>query len=118
MLQTLLLIARWLEIVGAGLLLLGFAVATVRCIAGCARRGRKPAVAEYRQALGRTTLIGLEVLVAAPISKTITLEPTFEGICFLAIMVAIRTALGWTTVLEMSGRWPWQRRRYLPTKST
>ena len=89
--------------------LLGFVVATVQCVVGCALRGRKPAVAAYRQALGRTVLIGLEVLVAATIIKTITLEPTFEGISFLAIMVAIRTTLGWTMVLEMCGRWPWQR---------
>ena len=107
--QALQLITRWLEIVGATALILGFVVATVKCIGQGIRVGKKPAVAEYRQALGRTVLIGLEVLVAATIIKTITLEPTFEGISFLAIMVAIRTALGWTMVLEMYGRWPWQR---------
>ncbi|MGI9518654.1 MAG: DUF1622 domain-containing protein [Pirellulaceae bacterium] len=55
-----------------------------------------------------TVLIGLEVLVAVTIIKTITMEPACEGIAFLAIMVAIRTALGWTMVLEMNGHWPWQ----------
>jgi len=33
----------------------------------------------------------------------------------LAIMVAIRTFLGWTTSLEMSGRWPWQRKAHAPS---
>jgi uncharacterized membrane protein len=56
-------------------------------------------------------LIGLELLVAATIVKTITLEPTLEGMGRLAIMVAIRTILGWTTVLEVSGRWPWESAR-------
>jgi hypothetical protein len=65
----------------------------------------------YRQALGRVVLIGLEVIVAATILKTITLEETVESVSFLAIMVAIRTILGWTMVLEMTGRWPWQRPR-------
>jgi uncharacterized membrane protein len=55
-------------------------------------------------------LIGLEILVAATIIKTIIVEPSVEGVGLLATMIIIRTMLGWTTVLEVSGRWPWQRR--------
>jgi len=58
--------------------------------------------------LGRVVLIGLGILVAATIIKTVTLDPTVENIGLLTIMVAIRTILGWTIVLEMSDRWPWQ----------
>jgi uncharacterized membrane protein len=64
----------------------------------------------YRRRLGRSVLIGLEILVAATIIKTIIVEPSVEGIGILAVMIIIRTMLGWTTVLEISGRWPWQRR--------
>ena len=103
------LITRVLEIAGAAALTVGFAVATFHCVRRYFREGAKPAVERYRRALGRVVLIGLEVLVAATIIKTITLAPTVEGIGFLAIMVAIRTALGWATTLEMNGRWPWQR---------
>jgi uncharacterized membrane protein len=102
-------VARALEIVGAGALVLGFVIATTRCIRRYFREGANPAVARYRQALGRVVLIGLEILVAATIIKTITVDPTLEGMGFLAIMVAIRTILGWTMVLEMNGRWPWQK---------
>ena len=102
-------IARWLEIIGALALILGFLYASYKCLRQWLREGRKPAVREYRKALGRTVLIGLEVLVAATIIKTITLPPSAEEIAFLAIMVAIRTVLGWTMVLEMYGHWPWQR---------
>ena len=109
--EGLMLIARWLEIIGASALILGFLVASIGWIRKWTKEGSHPAGVEYRKALGRTVLIGLEVLVAATIIKTITLEPTFEGISFLAIMVAIRTVLGWTMVLEMHGRWPWQRPR-------
>ena len=76
-----------------------------------------PAVERYRQALGRVVLIGLEILVAAMIIKTITFDPTVEGMGLLAIMVAIRTILGWTMGLEISGRWPWQRPRPETAKS-
>jgi hypothetical protein len=37
------------------------------------------------------------------------MEQSFEEMSFLAIMLAIRTTLGWTMVLEMNGRWPWQK---------
>ncbi len=110
-LQGLEVLVRVLEIAGAGALVLGFVVATGYCFFGMRRLGTVPAVERYRQGLGRAVLIGLEILVAATIIKTITLESTVENMSFLAITVAIRTILSWTTVLEMNGRWPWQRPR-------
>jgi uncharacterized membrane protein len=106
--EMLKLITRGLEIVGAGFMVLGFVIATVRCVREYLHDRTSPAGKNYRQALGRVVLIGLEVIVAATILKTITLEETVESVSFLAIMVAIRTTLGWTMVLEMTGRWPWQ----------
>jgi len=102
-------VTKALEIAGASVLVVGFVVATTLCIVRWFRTGVASAVARYRQALGRAVLIGLEILVAATIIKTITLEPTVEGISFLAIMVAIRTVLGWTMALEIYGHWPWQK---------
>lgn len=110
-LQGLDALARWLQIVGAGALVLGFVIATGRCFRECASKGTSVAVNGYRQALGRTVLIGLEILIAATIIETITLDPTAEGMSILAIMVVIRTILGWTMSLEMNGRWPWQRKQ-------
>ena len=107
--QVLALVVKLLEIAGAGALILGFLVATFHCVRRYRREGGKPAIARYRQALGRTVLIGLEVLVAATIIKTITLDPTLRSVGFLAITVVIRTMLSWTTVLEIYGRWPWQK---------
>jgi uncharacterized membrane protein len=98
-----------LELAAAGLLVLGFVLATVFW----ARRvvsGDTAALHSYRRALGRVILIGLDVLVAATIVKTITFEPTAESMGLLVFMVAIRVAMTWTTSLEINGRWPWQRR--------
>ena len=110
-LQGLEVITRAVEIVGAAALVVGFVVATIHCLRRYFREGTKPAVKRYRKALGRVVLIGLEILIVATIIKTITLDPTVEGMGFLAITVAIRTALGWSTTLEMNGRWPWQQPR-------
>lgn len=103
-------LVRWLEVAGAGALVAGFVVATATWFLRVRAKGMRAAVEAYRQALGRTILVGLEILVAATIIKTITVEPTVQSMSFLAIMVVIRTILGWTTVLEMTGHWPWQRR--------
>jgi uncharacterized membrane protein len=65
----------------------------------------------YRQTLGRALLLGLEILVAADIIKTVVLETTFESVSVLGLLVLIRIFLGWSLVVEMEGRWPWQPER-------
>jgi len=117
LLQSLQIVARVLEIVGASALMLGFVIATARCVRQYFREGVTTAVGRYRKSLGRVVLIGLEILVAATIIKTITLDPDLESIGLLALMVVIRVILGWTMALEMSGRWPWQKPLPDPTKS-
>lgn len=65
----------------------------------------------YRSRLGRALLLGLEILVAADIVRTVALRPTLESVAVLATLVVIRTFLSWSIVLEVEGRWPWQQRR-------
>ena len=62
----------------------------------------------FRTRVGRFLLLGLEILVAADIIKTVALEPSFTNVGVLALLVLIRTFLSWTLVLEIEGRWPWQ----------
>jgi len=107
--QGLVLITQILEICGAGFLILGFIIDTTRWLHHMGQQRPLVALDRYRRTLGRSVLIGLEILVAATIIKTITVEPSLEGMGLLAAMVIIRTMLGWTTALEISGRWPWQR---------
>jgi len=104
-------VTQALEIIGAGILVIGFVIATAYWLVETGRSTPGSAVERYRHALGRVILIGLEILVAATIIKTAIFHPTLESMSLLAIMVVIRTILGWATVLEMSGRWPWQRTR-------
>jgi uncharacterized membrane protein len=63
----------------------------------------------YRIRIGRSLLLGLELLVAADIVKTIAIELTFTSLGLLAGLVLVRTFLSWTLVLEIEGRWPWAR---------
>src|SRR5687768_10485456 len=62
----------------------------------------------FRQRLGRAILLGLEILVAGDILRTVALEPTMESVTVLGLIVLIRTFLSFTLQLEIEGRWPWQ----------
>ena len=65
----------------------------------------------YRERVGRALLLGLEILVAADIIRTVALEPTLGSIASLGLLVLIRTFLSWSLVVEIEGRWPWRVRR-------
>jgi uncharacterized membrane protein len=69
-----------------------------------------PVYTRFRRVLGRAILLGLELLVAADIIKTVAVTPTLDSVVVLAIIVLIRTFLSWSLELEISGRWPWQKR--------
>jgi uncharacterized membrane protein len=62
----------------------------------------------YKIFLGRALSLGLEFLVAADVIRTVRVAPTFRNIGILGAIIMIRTALSWSLVVEMEGRWPWQ----------
>ena len=66
---------------------------------------------EYKRHLGRTLLLGLEILVAADIIRTVALESTLNSVVVLGLLVLVRTFLSWSLVVELEGRWPWQPKR-------
>src|SRR5271165_4461896 len=63
----------------------------------------------YRIVLGKTLLVGLELLVAADIINTVAFALTLSNLALLGGLVLVRTALGWTLTVEVKGHWPWQR---------
>lgn len=56
-------------------------------------------------------MLGLEILVAADIVRTVALEATLESVIILGLLVLIRTFLSWALVVEIEGHWPWQPER-------
>ena len=76
-----------------------------------ARQADKTTYTDFRHRVGRALLLGLEILVAADIIRTIVLEPTLANVLVLGLLVLIRTFLSWALVLEIEERWPWQPRR-------
>ncbi|MCV0402302.1 MAG: DUF1622 domain-containing protein [Chloroflexi bacterium] len=99
-------VAGVLVILGAVVLAgIGFA----RRVAGGV--GVDPAIRTLRQSIGKGILLGLELLVAGDIIRTVAIEPTFTSVGVLAIIVAVRTFLSFSLEVELNGRWPWSRDR-------
>jgi uncharacterized membrane protein len=108
-------VGGYMDIAGVAVMVIGAIVSVPMAMRGFQPR-RVPEGAEpmsvyrsYRQLLGRSILLGLELLVAADIIRTVAVTPTFERVGVLAFIVLIRTLLSFSLVLEITGRWPWQK---------
>lgn len=75
------------------------------------RRRTPEAYSTYRVRLGRALGLGLEVLIAADVIRTVALQPTLTNVAVLGFLVLVRTFLSWSLVVEIEGRWPWQAQR-------
>ncbi|MDB6068676.1 MAG: hypothetical protein JWR26_4884 [Pedosphaera sp.] len=106
-----------IEWAAMGIELLAVAVIVTAVIAVAVSRGTvryvfqvgKPGAYEiYKHQLGRSLLLGLDLLVAGDLVKTVALEPTLINVAALALLVLVRTFLSWSLVIEMEGHWPWE----------
>ena len=74
-----------------------------------ARGDRAVAYATVRWNIGRSILLGLEILIIADIVKTITVDSTLENAVILGIIVLVRTFLSFSIEIELGGSPPWRR---------
>ena len=108
------MIRSWIEVAALSIECLAVAIVVVAAAHGTVRyllqfsRNLPGAYERYRVQLGKSLLLGLELLVAADIIKTVTLEPTMENVLMLAVLVVLRTFLSWSLVVEIEGHWPWK----------
>ncbi len=106
------LMGEWGDALGVAVIVVGALWGLIRFPLDLAKQGVDYAYKMVRNQITRTLLLGLEVLVAADIIRTVAVSPTLLSVSVLAAIVAIRTFLSWSLILEMEGRWPWQK---LPT---
>lgn len=89
---------------------IGFVASAVRL-----SRGEGDVYRRFRQQLGRAILLGLELLVAGDIVRTVAASPSLTSVAVLAAIVLIRTFLSFSLEVETTGRWPWQKRDIAPS---
>jgi uncharacterized membrane protein len=82
---------------------IGALIATIRFL--FQRRGEASILFRlYRQDMGRAILLGFEFLVAGDIIHTVVVDPTFNNVIVLDLIVLIRTFLSMSLQLELEGR--------------
>jgi len=101
-------VGQGVDAVGVAAIVVGVLVATAMSLR--AKGSPADSYRVYRQRLGRAILLGLELLVAADIIRTVAVTPTFESAGVLAVIVVIRTFLSFSLEVELDGRVPWKPR--------
>jgi uncharacterized membrane protein len=105
----------WIELAGRVIEALAVAIMVTFILIGTVRwlfhslTKIEGAYERYRIVLGKTLLVGLELLVAADIINTVAFALTLTNLALLGGLVVVRTVLGWTLTVEVEGHWPWQQ---------
>jgi uncharacterized membrane protein len=102
-------VAQGFETAGAGVLVLGLLWSVVLAIRAWARDGGHRGFQALRESFGGVLLLGLEILVAADLIRTVAVTPTLNSVAVLGLIVLIRTFLSFSLQIEIDGVPPWRR---------
>ena len=104
-------VAQGFEVLGAAILVVGVIWSFVLAAMAVRRSGwSAKAYLVLRQAFGGTLLLGLEILVAADLIRTIAVAPTLNNVLQLGLIVVIRTVPeSFSLETEIEGVAPWQQ---------
>ena len=98
-------------VIVATVVILAVSRGTVRYLFKLRNQG---AYESYKHQLGKGLLLGLELLVAADVVRTVALETTLQNVAVLGLLVVVRTFLSWSMSVEIEGHWPWQAKTETP----
>jgi uncharacterized membrane protein len=103
-------VAQTFEVMGAVVLLAGLLLSVGLSVRVLWQSGNgKQAYKVLRQSFGGVILLGLEILVAADLVRTVAVEPTLDNVVILGLIVLIRTMLSFSLEIEIEGVAPWRR---------
>ncbi|MGD0925281.1 MAG: DUF1622 domain-containing protein [Streptosporangiaceae bacterium] len=103
-------VAQGFEALGAAVLVVGIICSFVLAAVAWRRSGQaSTGYVALRSAFGGTLLLGLEVLVAADLVRTVAVAPTLDNVLVLGLIVLIRTVLSFSLETEIEGVAPWRR---------
>jgi len=103
-------VAQAFEALGALVLVVGVLWSLWIAVVTWRRTGQPTkGYAALRRAFGRALLLGLEVLVAADLIRTVAVSPTLDNVLVLGLIVLIRTFLSFSLEIEIEGVPPWRR---------
>jgi uncharacterized membrane protein len=104
------LVVKGFETVGVGILIVGSIASAAAFVVDLRSADRWSAYERLRRNVGRTILLGLEVLIVADIVLTVAIDQTIESAATLGLIVLVRTFLSFSLAVELDGVVPWRRR--------
>ncbi len=99
------IIGTGIEISGVLVILLGALWSVFQCF-----QKREKRYESFRMNLGKSILLGLELLVAGDIINTVGITPTMDSVLLLGLIVLIRTFLSFSLSIELEGVLPWRKK--------
>lgn len=107
---VMLTVAQGFEAVAALVLIIGLIFAFIVSLRQWRRtRSGSAAYKVMRQTFGGVILLGLEILVAGDLLRTVAVAPTLDNVIVLGLIVLIRTFLSFSLEIEIDGVPPWRR---------
>jgi uncharacterized membrane protein len=94
-------------------LVIGFLTGLFLALRDFLRGERSGVYRMIRKYFGQSILLGLEILVAADLIRTVAVDPTMENVLVLGLIVLIRTFLSFSLEIEIDGMAPWRRWRLM-----
>jgi uncharacterized membrane protein len=101
-------VGKAVDVAGVGVIVVGIVLAAAFSVVRRSGAEGTDRYRQLRQRVGRAILLGLEILVAADIIRTVAVEPNFTNAGVLAVIVLIRTLLSMSLEVELTGTWPWR----------
>jgi uncharacterized membrane protein len=102
-------VARVFEAIGGAVLVVGLIWSVVVASARWRTAGGRSGYQALRETFGGVLLLGLEILVAADLVRTVAVSPTLRNVSVLGLIVLIRTFLSFSLQVEIDGQLPWRR---------
>lgn len=104
------LVVKGFEVLGVGILVVGSIVGLVTYFRDVGVMDRTQAYTRLRGNIGRTILLGLEILIVADIVLTVAIDSTLQSAVALGVIVLVRTFLSFSLEIELEGVVPWHRK--------
>lgn len=102
-------VAQAFEVIGVAVLVLGLVWSVVLACRTWRVAGGRSGYRALRESFGGVLLLGLEILVAADLIRTVAVAPTLQNVAVLGLIVLIRTFLSFSLQVEIEGILPWRR---------
>jgi uncharacterized membrane protein len=102
-------VSQGFEAIATAVLALGLVWSIVLACRTWVTAGGRRGYEALRESFGGVLLLGLEILVAADLIRTVAVTPTLQSVGVLGLVVLIRTFLSFSLQTEIEGVPPWRQ---------